>query len=69
MEVLFVSCCRSDVVDRDVGDDLLLTVMETAMSSTARLGRKTTRDDELEHLRRALLKKPNSSSPDAGSQG
>jgi hypothetical protein len=48
MDVLFVSCCGSDVVDDDVVDDLLLMAVETTMSSTARLGRKTTRDDELE---------------------
>jgi hypothetical protein len=56
MNVLFVSCCRGDDVDDDVGDDLLLTAMKTTMSSTARLGRKTTRDDELEQSRRALPK-------------
>ena len=48
--------CRSDGVDDDVGNDLLLTTMETTMSSTTRLGRKTTRDDELEQSRRALPK-------------
>jgi hypothetical protein len=56
MDVLFVSCCRSDGVDDDVGDDPLLMAMETTVSSTARLGRKTTRDDKLEQSRRALPK-------------
>ena len=56
MDVLFVSCCKSDGVDDDVGDDPLLMAMETTVSSTARLGRKTTRDDEFEQSRRALPK-------------
>ena len=56
LDVLIVSYYGCDSVDDDVGDDLLLTVMNTTMSSTARLGRKTTRDDEFEQSRTALPK-------------
>ena len=52
LDVLIVSYYGCDSVDDDVGDDLLLT----AMNSTARLGRKTTRDDEFEQSRTALPK-------------
>ena len=48
LDVLIVSYYGCDGVDDDVGDDLLLTAMNTTMSSTARLGRKMTRDDEFE---------------------
>ena len=56
LDVLFVSYCGCDGIDDDVGDDLLLTAMNTTMSSTARLGRKTTRDDEFEQSRTVLPK-------------
>ena len=56
LDVLIVSYYGCDSVDDDVGDDLLLTAMNTTMSSTARLGRKTTRDDEFEQSRTALPK-------------
>ena len=56
LDVLIVSYYGCDGVDDDVGDDLLLTAMNTTMSSTARLGRKTTRDDEFEQSRTALPK-------------
>ena len=56
MDVLIVSYYGCDSVDDDVGDDLLLTAMKTTMSSTARLGQKTTSDDEFEQSRRALPK-------------
>ena len=46
LDVLIVSYYGCDSVDDDVGDDLLLTAMNTTMSSTARLGRKTTREDD-----------------------
>ena len=54
--VLIVSYYGCDRVDDVVGDDLLLTAMNTTMSSTARLGRKTTRDDEFEQSRTTLPK-------------
>ena len=56
LDVLIVSYYGCDSVDDDVGDDLLLTAMNTTMSSTALLGRKTTRDDEFEQSRTALPK-------------
>ena len=56
LDILIVSYYGCDSVDDDVGDDLLLTAMNTTMSSTARLGRKTTRDDEFEQSRTALPK-------------
>ena len=56
LDVLIVSYYGCDSVDDDVGDDLLLTAMNTTMTSTARLGRKTTCDDEFEQSRTALPK-------------
>ena len=56
LDVLIVSYYGCDSVDDDVGDDLLLTAMNTTMSSTARLGRKTTRDDEFEQSCTSLPK-------------
>ena len=56
LDVLIVSYYGCDSVDDDVGDDLLLTAMNTMMSSTDRLGRKTTCDDEFEQSRTALPK-------------
>ena len=52
LDVLIVSNYGCDGVD----DDLLLSAMNTTMSSTTRLGRKTTRDDEFEQSRTALPK-------------
>ena len=52
LDILIVSYYGCDSVDDDVGDDLLLT----AMNSTARLGRKTTHDDEFEQSRTTLPK-------------
>jgi hypothetical protein len=51
-------CTRSsNVVDDNVGvDRSKQTTMKTAVGCTARLGRKTTRDEELEQSRRALPK-------------
>jgi hypothetical protein len=48
---------RSNVVDDNVGEDRSKqTTMKTVVGCTARLERKTTRDEELEQLRRALPK-------------
>jgi hypothetical protein len=51
-------CSRSrNVVDDNVGEDRSKkTTMKTAVGSTSRLGWKTTRDEELEQLCRALPK-------------
>jgi hypothetical protein len=57
--VPFVCRCSrySNVVDDNVGEDRLKqTTMKTVVGCTARLGRKTTRDEKLEQSRRALPK-------------
>jgi hypothetical protein len=57
--VPFVCRCSrcSNVVDHNVGvDRSKQTAMKTAVGCTARLGWKTTRDEELEESRRALPK-------------
>jgi hypothetical protein len=47
----------SNIVDDNVGEDRSKqTMMKMAVGSTARLGWKTTRDEELEQSRRALPK-------------
>ena len=56
LDVLIVIYYGCDSVDDDVGYDLLLTAMNTTMSSTARLGREMTRDDEHEQSRIVLPK-------------
>ena len=42
------SLCWSDVVDVDVGDDLMQIMLKTTMSSATGIGRKMTHGDELE---------------------
>jgi hypothetical protein len=53
----YICSCSSNIVDDNIGEDRSKqTTMKTAVGSTARLGWKTARDEELEQSRRALPK-------------